>query len=52
MNVLTLEDPVEYQLPRHRQTQVREGTGLTFADGLRAILRQDPDVVFVGEVRD
>jgi len=52
VNVMTLEDPVEYELPLIRQTQVREGQGLGFAEGIRNILRQDPDVVFIGEVRD
>ena len=52
VNVVTLEDPVEYQLPLLRQTQVRESTGLGFAEGVRALLRQDPDIVFIGEVRD
>jgi type II secretory ATPase GspE/PulE/Tfp pilus assembly ATPase PilB-like protein len=52
VNIMTLEDPVEYQLPLLRQTQVRESTGLGFAEGVRALLRQDPDIVFIGEVRD
>lgn len=52
VNIMTLEDPVEYSLPMIRQTHVREGSGLTFADGLKALLRQDPDIIFVGEVRD
>lgn len=51
-NVVTLEDPVEIQLPGITQVQVNERTGMTFARGLRAILRQDPDVVLVGEIRD
>ena len=51
-NVLTLEDPVEYQLPGVNQTQVNPKIGLTFARGLRHVLRQDPDVVLVGEIRD
>ncbi|OIQ89138.1 putative type II secretion system protein E [mine drainage metagenome] len=51
-NIMTLEDPVEYELPLIRQSQVREGTGVSFADGVRALLRQDPDVIFIGEVRD
>ncbi|HTY71517.1 MAG TPA: ATPase, T2SS/T4P/T4SS family [Actinomycetes bacterium] len=51
-NVVTLEDPVEVQLPGITQVQVNERTGMTFARGLRAVLRQDPDVVLVGEVRD
>jgi general secretion pathway protein E len=51
-NVLTIEDPVEYQLPDIGQMQVKPKIGLTFAKGLRHILRQDPDVVLVGETRD
>lgn len=51
-NIMTLEDPVEYELPLIRQTQVREHVGVSFADGIRTLLRQDPDVIFVGEVRD
>jgi type IV pilus assembly protein PilB len=50
--VFTLEDPVEYRLPHIRQTQVNEKIGLTFAAGLRTLLRQDPDVLLVGETRD
>jgi type II secretory ATPase GspE/PulE/Tfp pilus assembly ATPase PilB-like protein len=52
VNVVTVEDPVEYILPRITQTQVHEPAGMTFAAGLRAILRQDPDVIMLGEVRD
>src|SRR5205085_4001986 len=51
-NVVTLEDPVEIQLPGITQVQTNEKAGLTFSNGLRSILRQDPDVVLVGEVRD
>lgn len=51
-SVFTLEDPIEYRLPLIRQTQVKEEIGLTFASGLRSLLRQDPDVVLVGETRD
>lgn len=51
-NVLTIEDPVEYRLPNIGQIQVKPKIGLTFATGLRHILRQDPDVVLVGETRD
>jgi len=51
-NILTIEDPVEYALEGVGQTQVNNKTGLTFAKGLRAILRQDPDIVMVGEIRD
>ena len=52
VNIVTVEDPVEYQLPRVNQIQARPELGLTFAAGLRAILRQDPDIVMVGEIRD
>jgi type IV pilus assembly protein PilB len=52
LNIQTLEDPVEYLLPMIRQTQVNEEIGLTFARGLRALVRQDPDVIMVGEIRD
>ncbi len=52
VNIMTLEDPVEYALGMIRQSSVREGTGLSFADGVKALLRQDPDIIFVGEVRD
>jgi type IV pilus assembly protein PilB len=51
-NVLTLEDPIEYQLTGVNQTQIEPKIGLTFARGLRHVLRQDPDVVLVGEIRD
>ncbi len=51
-NVMTIEDPVEVRLPMVRQTQVNNEAGLTFATALRSILRQDPDVVLVGEIRD
>jgi general secretion pathway protein E len=51
-NILTVEDPVEYAVEGVGQTQVNEKVGMTFAAGLRAILRQDPDVVMVGEIRD
>lgn len=51
-NVLTVEDPVEYQLDGIGQIQVNKKVGLTFASGLRSILRQDPDVVLIGEIRD
>jgi type II secretory ATPase GspE/PulE/Tfp pilus assembly ATPase PilB-like protein len=52
VNVVTVEDPVEYVLPRITQTQVHELAGMTFAAGLRAILRQDPDIIMLGEIRD
>ncbi|MFA5090853.1 MAG: type II secretion system ATPase GspE [Candidatus Omnitrophota bacterium] len=51
-NIITLEDPVEYELPLIRQTAVNPKAGITFANGLRSILRQDPDIIMVGEVRD
>lgn len=51
-NILTIEDPVEYQVPGISQIQVRPQIGLTFANGLRSIVRQDPDVIMVGEIRD
>src|SRR3546814_1881513 len=51
-NILTVEDPVEYAVEGVGQTQVNAKVGLTFAAGLRAILRQDPDVVMIGEIRD
>jgi type IV pilus assembly protein PilB len=51
-NIITIEDPIEYQLPGINQTQVNEKIKLTFASALRSILRQDPDVILVGEIRD
>ncbi|MFA6349448.1 MAG: type II secretion system ATPase GspE [Candidatus Omnitrophota bacterium] len=51
-NIITIEDPVEYEIPLIRQTQVNPRAGLTFANGLRSILRQDPDIIMVGEIRD
>jgi len=51
-NVVTLEDPIEYQLEGISQTQINTKKGMTFASGLRSILRQDPDVIMVGEIRD
>ncbi len=51
-NIITLEDPVEYKLQRINQVQVNAKVGLTFAKGLRSVLRQDPDVIMVGEMRD
>ncbi len=52
MNVLTLEDPIEYQLDGISQTQINEKKGMTFASGMRSVLRQDPDIIMVGEIRD
>jgi general secretion pathway protein E/type IV pilus assembly protein PilB len=51
-NIMTLEDPVEYQLPLIRQSSVREGSGLDFLNGIKSLMRQDPDIIFIGEVRD
>ncbi|MDG1820213.1 MAG: type II secretion system ATPase GspE [Porticoccaceae bacterium] len=51
-NIMTVEDPVEYDLPGISQTQINLRAGMTFARGLRAILRQDPDVILIGEIRD
>jgi type IV pilus assembly protein PilB len=52
VNISTVEDPIEYRIPGVNQTQVNVKTGMTFASGLRALLRQDPDIIMVGEVRD
>jgi len=52
INISTIEDPIEYRMPRINQTQVNPKIGLTFANGLRALVRQDPDVIMVGEIRD
>ncbi|MEX2361839.1 MAG: type II/IV secretion system protein, partial [Patescibacteria group bacterium] len=52
INIITLEDPVEYELPGINQSQVKPQIGFTFADGLRSVLRQDPNVIMVGEIRD
>ena len=52
VNIMTLEDPVEYEMPGINQVQINSGVGLTFATGLRAFLRQDPNVILVGEIRD
>lgn len=51
-NIMTVEDPVEYDLPGISQTQINIRAGMTFAKGLRAILRQDPDIILIGEIRD
>jgi type IV pilus assembly protein PilB len=51
-NIITIEDPVEYRLALIRQTQVNPKAGITFATGLRSILRQDPDIIMIGEIRD
>lgn len=52
VNISTIEDPIEYQMPRINQTQVKPEIGFTFASGLRALMRQDPDIMMVGEIRD
>jgi type IV pilus assembly protein PilB len=52
VNISTIEEPVEYSIPRVNQTQVNHQTGVQFSTGLRALLRQDPDVIMVGEIRD
>jgi type II secretory ATPase GspE/PulE/Tfp pilus assembly ATPase PilB-like protein len=52
VSTFTLEDPIEYRMPLVRQTQIKEEVGLTFSAGLRALLRQDPDIILVGETRD
>ena len=52
VNITTIEDPIEYELPRVNQTQVNTKAGVTFANGLRALLRQNPDIIMIGEIRD
>ncbi len=52
VNISTIEDPIEYQMPRINQTQVKPEIGFTFANGLRSLMRQDPDIIMVGEIRD
>ena len=52
VNISTIEDPIEYQMKRINQTQVKPEIGLTFASGLRTLVRQDPDIIMVGEIRD
>ncbi|MFQ5827587.1 MAG: GspE/PulE family protein [Candidatus Methylomirabilia bacterium] len=52
VNIITLEDPVEYEIPLIRQSQINPRAGLTFASGLRSVLRHDPDIILVGEMRD
>ncbi|MEK7120467.1 MAG: GspE/PulE family protein, partial [Patescibacteria group bacterium] len=52
VNISTIEDPIEYQMPRVNQTQVKPEIGLTFSNGLRSLVRQDPDILMVGEIRD
>jgi len=52
VNICTIEDPIEYQMPRINQTQVKSDIGFTFSSGLRSLVRQDPDIIMVGEIRD
>jgi type IV pilus assembly protein PilB len=52
VNISTIEDPIEYQMPRINQTQVKPEIGFSFANGLRSLVRQDPDIIMVGEIRD
>jgi len=52
VNITTIEDPIEYEIPRVNQTQVNIKAGVTFANGLRSILRQNPDIIMIGEIRD
>ncbi|OGD69654.1 hypothetical protein A3I18_01790 [Candidatus Campbellbacteria bacterium RIFCSPLOWO2_02_FULL_35_11] len=52
VNISTIEDPIEYQMPRVNQTQVKSDIGFTFSSGLRSLVRQDPDIIMVGEIRD
>ncbi len=52
VNITTIEDPIEYEFPRINQTQVNAKSGITFANGLRALLRQNPDIIMIGEIRD
>jgi len=52
VNISTIEDPIEYQMPRINQSQVKPGIGFTFSSGLRSLVRQDPDIIMVGEIRD
>lgn len=52
VNISTIEDPIEYRMPRVNQTQVKPDIGFTFANGLRSLVRQDPDIIMVGEIRD
>ncbi len=52
VNIVTLEDPIEYEIPAIRQTQINEATGITFASAIRTVVRQDPNIIMVGEIRD
>jgi len=52
VNIVTVEDPIEYEIPRDNQTQVNVKAGITFANGLRSLMRQNPDIIMIGEIRD
>jgi type IV pilus assembly protein PilB len=52
VNIVTIEDPIEYEIPRVNQTQVNVKAGITFANGLRSLMRQNPDIIMIGEIRD
>lgn len=52
VNIMTLENPVEFVMPMIRQSNIRQGAGMGFADGIKSLMRQDPDIIFVGEIRD
>jgi type IV pilus assembly protein PilB len=52
VNIVTIEDPIEYYIPYANQTQINPQAGVTFATGLRSILRQDPNIILIGEIRD
>ena len=52
VNIMTLENPVEFVMPMLRQSNIRQGAGMGFADGIKSLMRQDPDIIFVGEIRD
>ncbi|MEK7174269.1 MAG: ATPase, T2SS/T4P/T4SS family, partial [Patescibacteria group bacterium] len=52
VHIITIEDPIEYEIPRVNQTQVNVKAGITFANGLRSLLRQNPDIIMIGEIRD
>lgn len=52
VNIVTIEDPIEYEIPRVNQTQVNTKAGITFANGLRSLMRQNPDIIMIGEIRD
>lgn len=52
VNIMTLENPVEFVMPMLRQSNIRQGSGMGFAEGIKSLMRQDPDIIFVGEIRD